>query len=196
MASTALILDLDGTVWNSRGFYAEIISLAGGDFDRAMQQLAGGMPAARILRATGVSPAEFPAAVESNRDSLELYPEVRAVLERTHTNGIPLGVVTSLPGWIARPMLNVTGLSQFFGTIVDWNRCRAAKPSPRPLLLALEDLNINPSRTIWYVGDTVVDSQAAKAAGMSFAWAAYGYGPATLAGADRILDSFSGVLEL
>lgn len=196
MASTALIFDLDGTIWDSRRFYAKAISIAGGDFHRSMRGLTDGLPAAQLLREAGISPPKFTKLVTSNKDDLPLYPGVRNVLSQLKVSGVPLGIVTSLPGWIASPMLGVTGLCQIFCTVVDWGRCRSPKPSPKPLLLALEDLNVIPSNNTWYIGDSISDGQAAKAAQVSFAWASYGYGPEKFDNVDRVLCSFSDILLL
>jgi len=196
MASTALIFDLDGTLWDSRWFYAKAVSVVGGDFDRAMQDLADGLSAARLLREAGILPPKFIELVISNKQDLRLYPSVRNALNQLKRRPVPLGVVTSLPGWIALPMLSATGLSELFSTVVDWGRCCSAKPSPRPILRALEDLNAGPGQNVWYIGDSTVDVQAARAARVSFAWASYGYGPEELNDADRILKSFEDVLLL
>lgn len=196
MASAAMIFDLDGTLWDSWGFYAEIISMAGGDRNRAINSLKEGVPIARLLREAGISGSSFRAMARQARGQLHLYAGVRDVLLVKKDSGVRMGIVTSLPRWIAAPMLEVTDLSPFFDTVVDWGRCRVPKPSADPILLALEDLGLSSDRTIWYVGDTIVDSRAARAAGLSFAWASYGYGAKVLVEADKILGSFAEVLEL
>lgn len=196
MASAAIIFDLDGTLWDSWGFYAKSISMAGGSHSRAMACLKTGLPVARLLREQGISESSFRRVAVQAREALGLYAGVRDVLLLKKENGVPMGIVTSLPGWIAVPMLEVTDLSQFFDTVVDWGRCRIPKPSAKPILLALEDLGVSSSPSIWYVGDSVVDSKAARAAGLSFAWASYGYGNETLVEADKTLTSFREVLAL
>jgi len=50
-------------------------------------------------------------------------------------------------------------------TIIDGSRVEHAKPAPDLLLFAARQLGIEPSRA-WYVGDSIWDMQAAKAAGM------------------------------
>ncbi len=196
MDSTALIFDLDGTLWDSRGFYAKAVSIMGGDFNRSVLSLADGLPAAKLLREVGISPRKFASLVASNKENLQLYPSVRNVLDQVNKSGVSMGIVTSLPGWIALPMLNVTGLSQLFDTVVDWGRCRSTKPSPSPLLIALEDLSVKYNQSAWYIGDSVSDCQAARAAQVPFAWASYGYGPERFDDADRVLRSFKDVLLL
>ncbi|MBI5225871.1 HAD-IA family hydrolase [Candidatus Micrarchaeota archaeon] len=52
-----------------------------------------------------------------------------------------------------------------FDTVVTWEDVVHAKPSPEPLLKALDRLNVAPENAI-YLGDTAVDVQAGKAAGI------------------------------
>ena len=49
--------------------------------------------------------------------------------------------------------------------IVDGSRVAHAKPAPDLLLLAADELGVDPART-WYVGDSTWDMRAATAAGM------------------------------
>jgi phosphoglycolate phosphatase len=49
------------------------------------------------------------------------------------------------------------------------------KPAPDHILYAIKQLNINASDVI-YIGDMVVDYEAAKRAGVDFAFASWGYG--------------------
>ena len=196
MAPAALVFDLDGTLWDSRIFYAKAISLVSGDFNGAMECLTRGVPVARLLREEGIAAPGFRKFVAQAKDELCLYASVQDVLSAQKDKSVPMGIVTSLPGWIAIPMLESSNLSQFFATVVGWNRCRIAKPSPKPILLALDDMQVSPSKNVWYVGDSVVDSQAARAASISFAWASYGYSHNTYIEADLTLKSFDEVLAL
>lgn len=50
-------------------------------------------------------------------------------------------------------------------TIIDGSRVEHAKPAPDLLLYAVRELGVEASR-IWYVGDSIWDMQAARAAGM------------------------------
>ena len=50
----------------------------------------------------------------------------------------------------------------------DRRRRRSAdKPDPAPILLALDQLGRMRRRSVWYLGDTALDMQAARAAGVT-----------------------------
>lgn len=76
--------------------------------------------------------------------------------------------------------------------IVDGSRVAHAKPAPDLLLLAAEELGVDPAHT-WYVGDATWDMRAAVAAGMRpiavLAGAAIGEAELRSAGADTVLST-------
>lgn len=195
MATEAVLFDLDGTIWDSWPWYAHLAGIRGRASRNAVI-LEQGQPAATILRQAGVTPARFPALCERNISTLSLYPGVRRGLEEMSKRSIPYGIVTNLPGWIVLPMLRSLGLRDYFGAIVDYGTPRRRKPHPEPLLIAVRELGIAASPATWYVGDSSNDCQAANAAGLSFAWASYGYGQQRPPGADKIVNRFRQVLAL
>jgi phosphoglycolate phosphatase len=77
----------------------------------------------------------------------------------------PLGVVSNKQGPLLRREAAHLGLAGHFGVLVGAGDAVADKPHAAPLLMALEALGHAPGRDIWYVGDTAVDMQAARAAG-------------------------------
>jgi phosphoglycolate phosphatase-like HAD superfamily hydrolase len=60
----------------------------------------------------------------------------------------------------------------------------------------VDELGVDPSPEVWYVGDTTNDGAAARAAGLSFAWASYGYGSGEPADADAVIRVFPEVVGL
>ena len=198
LARQAVLFDLDGTLWDSHPWYANLA--ATGDPKRrvsALRLLRDGRPAATVLREFGVSEHRFRELCESTCGSLRLYPAAEEALEALRLEGVPCAVVTNLPVWIAHPMLLSKGVLGFFEPIICYSRSRRPKPSPAPLLAATTELGIDlPSDAVWYIGDTVSDCLAAKASRMSFAWAAYGYGATEPDGTDVALSSLFEVLHL
>ena len=83
-------------------------------------------------------------------------------------------------------------------TIVDGSRVKHAKPAPDLLLFAVRELGVEPSRA-WYVGDSIWDMQAAKAAGMPAIGVASGSATAdelTEAGAWQTVDNLTMLLAM
>ena len=79
----------------------------------------------------------------------------------------PQGVVSNKAGAFLRREVVHLGWSGFFGPVVGAGDASADKPDPAPLLLALSQMGRSPSADIWYMGDTALDMQAARAAGLT-----------------------------
>lgn len=77
----------------------------------------------------------------------------------------PLGIVSNKQGPILRREVEHLGWSSRFGVLVGAGDAAEDKPAAAPVLMALERLGIAPGPTVWFVGDTGVDMQAARAAG-------------------------------
>ena len=61
---------------------------------------------------------------------------------------------------------------------------------------ALAEMCTAAHEDVFYVGDSEGDARATIAAGLSFAWASYGYGRTKPDGTARVLHSFGDVLGL
>ena len=146
-----------------------------------------GLTAARLLRAVGFTSQRFSKVCDSGEPVLELYPGVASTLTQLARDGVELGVVTNLPAWIAKPMLTAVRLTDVLEVVVDYTATTRHKPKPDPLVEACRRLSCRP-QDAWYVGDTHDDARAADAAGMSFAWASWGYTDVPPAGAHRVLE--------
>ena len=77
----------------------------------------------------------------------------------------PQAVVSNKQGPILRAEAAHLGWGQHFGTLVGAGDAEADKPSAAPVLLALSRLGVAPGPAVWFIGDTGVDMQAARAAG-------------------------------
>lgn len=77
----------------------------------------------------------------------------------------PLGVVSNKQGPLLRREAEHLGLAAHFGVLVGAGDAAADKPHAAPLLLALAALGEAAGPDVWYVGDTALDMQAARAAG-------------------------------
>ncbi len=103
-----------------------------------------------------------------------LYPHVRLTLSELIKMGIKLGVVSDaprLPVWMRIVSL---GLHHYFEKVVTFDDTKERKPSPKPFLTILQQLNVKPEDAIM-VGDWAErDIAGAKNIGMITAWAKYG----------------------
>jgi phosphoglycolate phosphatase-like HAD superfamily hydrolase len=174
MAPQAVVLDLDGTVWDSRPWYAAVAGRGdAGQAGRALAQLEAGRPAAKVLREAGYSYAGFSSVCRSGQPPLTCSTGLLEALCVLRDRGVELAAATNLPAWMAMPMADACGIAPLLETIVDWGATTRHKPHPDPLLEAAARLELDP-RLAWYVGDEASDAAAAEAAGMPFAWAAWG----------------------
>ncbi len=190
----AILFDLDGTVWDSRHWYAELLCDRGaGPVDEQLKRIEGGQPAASLLRKAGLSTAQFNSACALSVPPL--YEGMAGAMRRLADAGTRLGAVTNLPKWLYAPMLSSYGEALPFEAVVGWSDTRR-KPNPDPLELAMKRLEIEPGPMHWYVGDTSSDAQATSAAGMSFAWATWGYDLTCPEGVECRLKSPGQLVEL
>lgn len=81
--------------------------------------------------------------------------------------GWPRGVVSNKAGSYLRAEVRHLGWSEHFSAVVGAGDASADKPSPAPIFLALQEMGFSPGRDIWYLGDTALDMQAARAAGVT-----------------------------
>lgn len=79
----------------------------------------------------------------------------------------PQGVVSNKAGAFLRREVTHLGWDPHFGAVVGAGDAQADKPDPAPIFMALERLGLAPSRSVWYLGDTALDMQAARAAGVT-----------------------------
>ncbi len=103
-----------------------------------------------------------------------LFDGMEAVLQDIESRGLKWGVVTNKPHRFTLPVMAGLGLTSRAGVIISGDTTAHAKPHPLPLLTACEQLGVSPAATL-YVGDDLRDIQAAKAAHMPSAAAAWGY---------------------
>ena len=94
------------------------------------------------------------------------FPGISEVLGNLTERGIPLAIVTSKRQEMTLWTLNACGVRDQFPTVVTADDITKGKPDPEPVLLALERLGIAPSPQILFVGDSIHDVLAGRAAGV------------------------------
>ena len=93
----------------------------------------------------------------------EVLPGARLFLEQSKELGIAIGLGSASKN--APLILDRTGLTPYFDTIVDGNRTTKSKPDPQVFSLGAQDLGIPPDHTVVFE-DAPAGIAAARAAGM------------------------------
>lgn len=202
-----ILFDVDGTLAGSvELFYEvalEVLHLAGlpprpRDEVYALMRIGHPSPLEQLF------PPDYPdvvATLQRIRDSrmdewlrryheeTEAIPGSVALLHDLHGRGIRLGIATS--SGRALPFLDTWGVRHLFDAIVGREDVQHHKPHPEPLVTCLAALRLDPGDAV-YVGDSPIDIQAGKAAGLPTVGVLTGTSPAEILhgeGADYVLPS-------
>ncbi|HEY3378216.1 MAG TPA: HAD-IA family hydrolase [Armatimonadota bacterium] len=135
---------------------------------------------------------------ELHETLLAEFPGVRPMLQTLASQNIVLGVVTSKKRDSAQKTLCGLGYAHFFTTVVVEEDTSRHKPSPEPILYALERLRAPATQTI-YVGDNPDDIHAAHAAGIgavAVGWALRPRAELSAARPEAIIDTPGELLTL
>lgn len=213
MPINALLLDLDGTLADSLADIAASVNAelaARGLPEHAeddYRQMIGGGIGALVERALGshrhVPFDELLAAVRARYDAHMLdrtapFPGIQDALAELARRRVPLAVVSNKPHDKTRRMVEHLFADIVFGAVFGDRHGVPCKPDPSGALEAARALGVAPDQCA-FVGDSDIDMQTARAANMRAIGVAWGFrGAAELraAGADRILDSASELLDL
>ena len=108
-----------------------------------------------------------------------LFDSLDTVLADLESKGVPWGIVTNKPRYLAEKLLNKMQLDERCAALVCPDDVSRSKPDPEPMYMALEKLGIprGAAGSVLYVGDHIRDIEAGNAAGMPTILAAYGYIP-------------------
>lgn len=107
-------------------------------------------------------------------NSTQLFPDMDNVLHFLEQQHIPWGIVTNKPFRFTIDILKALKLEQRAACVICGDTLTKRKPDPDSILHACELLQLDP-RSCLYVGDTLVDVTASKAAGTKSLVALYGY---------------------
>ncbi len=109
----------------------------------------------------------FYTAVRScHLDVLNPLPGAAAAIEAAAALG-PQAVISNKQGPLLRAEAAHLGWAPRFAALVGAGDASADKPDPAPFRLALAACGIPAGAQVWYVGDTGMDMQAARAAGLT-----------------------------
>ena len=207
----ALIFDLDGTLIDSKLDLIHSVNAMLREMKRPQLEsetisgyIGHGAPQL-VARAMGGSATEeelkhalqfFLGYYEDHKmDNTAAYPGVAETLERLIH--MPMAVLTNKPARISLRILRALGLEKYFRAIYGGNSFESKKPDPFGAATILRELAVAPQESM-IVGDSEVDVQTARNAGMLAAAVNYGFGVHDRAAhpADIYLERFSDLVEI
>jgi len=188
-AVKALIFDLDGTLIDSKRDLVQSVNATLREMQRAelpedlvasyvgsgapvliSRALGGGAEAKELQRALNFFLAHYE---QHKLDFTKLYAGVREALEEMR--GVPMAVLTNKPVNISVRILEGLGVAELFRAIYGGNSFATKKPDPLGANTVLAELGITGAEAAM-VGDSEVDVQTARNAGMISAIVNFGFG--------------------
>ncbi|MGW5652420.1 HAD family hydrolase [Streptomyces humi] len=177
-ALQAVLLDMDGTLVDTEGFWwdveVEIFARLGHALDDSWRHVVVGGPMTRsagfLIEATGaaITLAELSVLLNDGFEerigaALPLMPGAQRLLAELYEQQIPTALVSASHRRIIDRVLTVLG-PQHFTLSVAGDEVSRTKPYPDPYLLAAAGLGVDPARCA-VVEDTATGVAAAEAAG-------------------------------
>jgi len=102
-----------------------------------------------------------------------LFPETLHVLRTLKEGGARVGIISTKYRFRIHELLDQHLPADFLDIVVGGEDVTRAKPAPEGLLLAIERLGVEKTDVL-YVGDSTVDAETARAAGVDFAGVTHG----------------------
>ena len=130
-------------------------------------------------------------------DSTRPFPGVAELLAELRRRGRKTAVLSNKPDFATREIVRLLFGGFPFQTVRGATPDHPLKPDPTAALAICSDLGVDPSRAL-YVGDTDVDMETGRRAGMltvGVTWGFRGVEELRNAGADRIIDHPLELLE-
>ncbi len=190
MRLRAVLFDMDGTLLDSAPDFIAICQAMRAErglpavADTLIRdQVSGGARA--MIAAAFALPPEDPAFEPLRLEFLERYQDQCAVLTRPFDGMDALlgdieaahlrwGVATNKPVRFAEPIMQRLGLAQRCAVLVCPDHVSQSKPDPEMILLACQQLDLQPAE-ILFIGDDARDIEAGRAAGCRTVAVTYGY---------------------
>ena len=201
-----LIFDLDGTLIDSRIDLANAVNAARGHMglsplaDEVVASYVGNGAPVLVRRAMGpdASEPDIQAALaffleyyaDHALQYTTLYPGVREALQRLHDAGKQLAVLTNKPLVMTRTILDGLGIGSHFFRLYGGDSFPHHKPHPIGIESLMREAAVERGATMM-VGDSSVDIQTARNAGVAACGVTYGFRPESLASAapDVLVDN-------
>ena len=214
---SAILLDLDGTLLHSAPELAEAANRMLRDLghpavsqDRLMGYIGNGLSRLVKRALTRDMLAEPDAALfqqalpifEKHYSNLLLhskpYDGVIAGMNAMKAAGFRLGCITNKAERFTGPLLESSGLAQYFEIVLSGDSLPEKKPHPMPLLHAAKFFGL-PAERVLMIGDSLNDTIAARTAGCPVFCVPYGYNhgkPLDGLDVDAVIENLSAALPL
>ena len=190
----AAIIDLDGTMVDTALDFHEALNRTRADLDLSpvgieIVRLYVGKGFRHLVRGTlgaeldeseveRLAPQAFDSFLRHytkvNGEKSILFPDVIAGLVAMSDKGLKLACVTNKQTVFTLPLLQKMGLKPYFNAIYCGDSLPKMKPDPLPMLTVFAHFGLQPHEVV-AIGDSVNDSQAARAAGCPVLSVPYGY---------------------
>ena len=218
MTTQLAVFDLDGTLIDSRRDLADSANdmLAGygaGPLDeqRIVSMVGSGAPTLvkRVLTASATDApleealARFLAAYDRRLISCTRpYQGIPDLLDELHSQDVAMALLTNKPLEQSATILEAFGLRRYFRWVVGGDGPWPRKPAPDGMRFLMQQAAAAPDTTV-LIGDSTIDLQTARNAGVRICLARYGFGfadlaPGELRGDESLVDApaeISGVLH-
>lgn len=102
-----------------------------------------------------------------------LFLETKSVLTALKDADLRIGIISTKYRYRIKELLDRHFPTHFMDIIVGGEDVKAAKPSPEGLLYAIRQLHVTKAETL-YIGDSAIDAETARAAGVDFAGVTHG----------------------
>lgn len=182
MAIRTVLFDLDGTILDSNELiHASFVhTFKQYNYSFTREEILGFNGPPLIESFSKIDPDRAEMMIETylqhnhdiHNDYVKLFPNVIETIKVLQSNDIKLGIVTAKIRNSVDLGLTITGLDQYFETIVTVDDVSHPKPHPESVIKAMTELNGEPSTTLM-VGDNYHDIQAGQNAGVRTAGVAW-----------------------
>ena len=184
--TTALVFDLDGTLIDSLPSIHAAVNAVMDDFsvvrlgiDQVRDFIGYGAPhlITKVCALRNISDKEIALNrllkhYDRAHTLTRPYAHVIETLQHLDLKGYKLGLCTNKPAAATETALIHNGLSGFFNTIISGDSMAQRKPAKEPLLAIANALNAD---RIFFIGDSEIDAETAKAADIPFILFQEGY---------------------
>ncbi|HLC18176.1 MAG TPA: HAD-IA family hydrolase [Thermodesulfobacteriota bacterium] len=207
MEKGLLVFDLDGTLIDSSADIAlatnrtlEACGYGALDVETIKESIGWGVG----MLLERLMPEETPGAIGAAREKFlefygerlvedtTLYPGVRETLEYFVERGKKMAVVTNKPQALSERILDEMEMRRFFSMVVGGDTLSNKKPHPEPLVKVIKTMGFTPGESV-FVGDSPIDCETGKKAGVFTIGVAYGFRPLdelVSAGFDLLIEKF------